>query len=86
MTEKRNAGQYPIRPSPELRSKLEEAARAGGRSLHAEIISRLEASFIGKETTEERDKRRAELRMLAQEEIRSMMEQGLIPSTTPPKK
>lgn len=45
MTEKRNAGQYPIRPTPELRSKLEEAARAGGRSLHAEIIGRLEQSF-----------------------------------------
>lgn len=36
---------YPIRPAPELRSKLEEAARAGGRSLHAEIIQRLERSF-----------------------------------------
>ncbi|MGP5356497.1 Arc family DNA-binding protein [Pseudomonas helleri] len=29
----------------ELRSQLEESARGGSRSLHAEIISRLEESF-----------------------------------------
>jgi hypothetical protein len=52
MTDKRHAGQYPIRPSAELRSKLEAAARAGGRSLHAEIIGRLEASFQTSETVD----------------------------------
>ncbi|WP_290425265.1 Arc family DNA-binding protein [Massilia sp. YIM B02769] len=36
---------YPIRPSAELRAKLEAAARLGGRTLHAEIIARLEQSF-----------------------------------------
>ena len=52
MTDKRHAGQYPIRPSAELRAKLEEAARVAGRSLHAEIISRLEASFQTAETVD----------------------------------
>ena len=33
---------YPIRMPAELRQHLEEAARAATRSLHAEIISRLE--------------------------------------------
>lgn len=36
---------YPIRMSAELRSRLEESAKKGARSLHAEIISRLEESF-----------------------------------------
>lgn len=30
----------------ELRSQLEESAKDGSRSLHAEIISRLEESFV----------------------------------------
>jgi len=36
---------YPIRIPPELREKLEAAAKAGNRSLHAEIMQRLEDSF-----------------------------------------
>lgn len=36
---------YPIRMPPELRTQLEEAAKEGNRSLHAEIIARLQASF-----------------------------------------
>lgn len=36
---------YPIRMPPELRTQLEEAAKGGNRSLHAEIIARLQASF-----------------------------------------
>jgi hypothetical protein len=36
---------YPIRMPSELRQRLEESAKQGARSLHAEIISRLEASY-----------------------------------------
>lgn len=36
---------YPLRPSDELRAKLETAAKERGRSLHAEIINRLEKTF-----------------------------------------
>jgi len=36
---------YPIRMPPELRQRLEESAKQGSRSLHSEIISRLEASY-----------------------------------------
>jgi len=36
---------YPLRMPDELRTRLEEAAKAGSRSLHAEIVQRLEASF-----------------------------------------
>jgi len=31
---------------PELRTQLEEAAKEGNRSLHAEIIARLQESFV----------------------------------------
>lgn len=36
---------YPLRMPDDLRSKLEEEANKIGRSLHAEIIARLEQSF-----------------------------------------
>lgn len=36
---------YPIRMPPELRQRLEESSKQGSRSLHSEIISRLEASY-----------------------------------------
>ena len=37
---------YPVRLTPELREKLEESARTAGRSLNAEMMLRLEASFV----------------------------------------
>jgi molybdopterin-guanine dinucleotide biosynthesis protein A len=36
---------YPIRLTKELREQLEATAKANGRSLNAEMILRLEASF-----------------------------------------
>ena len=36
---------YPIRLTPDLKIKLETAAKAAGRSLNAEMLLRLEASF-----------------------------------------
>lgn len=41
MTDRHPISPYPIRMPPELREQLEESARKGSRSLHAEIISRL---------------------------------------------
>lgn len=45
MSTKQQITPYPIRMEPELRAALEEAARNGNRSLHAEIIQRLEQSL-----------------------------------------
>lgn len=40
---------YSMRLDPDLRAKLEAIAKANGRSLHAEISMRLEASLQGEE-------------------------------------
>ena len=45
MTDRHQISPYPIRMPAELRDQLEESARKGSRSLHAEIISRLTTSF-----------------------------------------
>ncbi|MDL5036855.1 Arc family DNA-binding protein [Comamonas sp. Y6] len=42
---------YPLRMPDDLRSRLEEAATQGNRSLHAEIVSRLEQSLERSEPT-----------------------------------
>jgi len=41
MSDRHQIAPYPVRLPPELRAHLEAAAKAGGRSLHAEIIGRL---------------------------------------------
>lgn len=41
MSDRHQIAPYPVRLPPELREHLEAAAKAGGRSLHAEIIGRL---------------------------------------------
>lgn len=45
MSDRHLISPYPVRMPLELRQKLEEAAKDGSRSLHAEIIARLEKSF-----------------------------------------
>ncbi len=45
MTDRHVISPYPVRMPPELREQLEESARKGSRSLHAEIIARLERSI-----------------------------------------
>ena len=45
MTDRHQQKPYPLRMPDELRARLEEAAAAGSRSLHAEIVARLQASF-----------------------------------------
>ncbi|CAM4083749.1 Arc-like DNA binding dprotein [Comamonas aquatilis] len=45
MEEKPRTTPYPLRMPDELRAQLEESAKRGARSLHAEIIARLESTF-----------------------------------------
>ena len=45
MTDRHQQKPYPLRMPDELRTRLEDASKKGSRSLHAEIIARLEASF-----------------------------------------
>ncbi|MGZ2928366.1 MULTISPECIES: Arc family DNA-binding protein [Pseudomonas aeruginosa group] len=44
--------QFKLRMSPQLRSQAEQAAKAAGRSLNAELVARLEASLLAKNTSE----------------------------------
>lgn len=44
-TDRHKISPYPVRMEDQLRQKLEASALAEGRSLHAEIIRRLEISF-----------------------------------------
>lgn len=45
MNDRHQIAPYPIRMPAELRAQLEDAAKAGNRSLHAEIIARLQSTF-----------------------------------------
>ncbi|ULT73042.1 Arc family DNA-binding protein [Pseudomonas sp. BC42] len=45
MSDRHAISPYPVRMPNELRQRLDDSARQGSRSLHAEIISRLEESF-----------------------------------------
>lgn len=45
MSTKKQAVAYPFRPPSALRERLERSAEANKRSLNAELIARLEASF-----------------------------------------
>ncbi|MFP2768030.1 Arc family DNA-binding protein [Oceanisphaera sp. KMM 10153] len=43
----RNIAPFGVRMPSELKDKVEEAARASGRSMNAEIVHRLQQSFAG---------------------------------------
>lgn len=45
MDEKPRTTPYPLRMPDDLRTKLEASAKSGARSLHAEIVARLESTF-----------------------------------------
>lgn len=45
MTDRHQQKPYPLRMPEDLRAKLEDAANQGSRSLHAEILARLDASL-----------------------------------------
>jgi hypothetical protein len=46
MTDRHQATSYPLRMPDELRERLREAAEESGRSTNAEIVARLQASFV----------------------------------------
>ena len=46
---------YPLRLFPDFRKKLEDVAKANGRSLNAEIVARLEWSFSKEIPTDEKE-------------------------------
>ncbi|CAJ49065.1 Arc family DNA-binding protein [Bordetella avium] len=46
MSDRHQQTSYPLRMPPELREALERAAESSGRSLHAEIILRLQKSYL----------------------------------------
>lgn len=58
---------YPIRLTKELREKLDAAAKAAGRSLNAEMMLRLEASFA--EQSDDAPLTAAQVRELIREEL-----------------
>lgn len=45
MSDRHSISPYPIRMPHDLRERLEASAKSGNRSLHAEIIARLAASY-----------------------------------------
>lgn len=47
MSDRHSISPYPLRMPENLRSALEEASQKVGRSLHAEILARLESSLHG---------------------------------------
>ncbi len=59
---------YPIRLTKELREKLDTAAKAAGRSLNAEMLLRLEASFL-ELPTDDQPMTAAQVRELIREEL-----------------
>lgn len=52
MNDRHQQKPYPLRMSDELRGRLEEAAENGNRSLHSEIVARLQKSFEEPAVTE----------------------------------
>lgn len=53
MTDRHKITPYPLRLDPEFRAQIEKAAKSSGRSLHAEIVTRLENSFDNKHGDEQ---------------------------------
>lgn len=80
---------YSMRLDPDLRAKLEAIAKANGRSLHAEISIRLEASLQAEEaaltserveiTVEEAKELIEENKKLIIEELKEFIQKELIP-------
>ena len=87
---------YPLRMPDELRAKLEEEAKHIGRSLHAEIVARLEQSLDGPLGSlswldavdflrREAQKRGASIQIIVGAEINESPQSGVKFSRTPPK-
>lgn len=68
--DKQQVNPYPIRLTKELRERLEEAAKVSGRSLNAEMLLRLEASFVVMEDVKTLEPAQVlEVRRIVQEEL-----------------
>lgn len=50
MTDRHSISPYPIRMPIELRERLEQSAKDGNRSLHAEILARLSETLTAKQS------------------------------------
>lgn len=63
--------QFKLRMPAELRAQAEQAAKAAGRSLNAELVARMEASFLSTSTSENLipAKRARELALMARASI-----------------
>ncbi len=48
MNDRHQTPSYPLRMPDELRRRLEEAAEESGRSVNAEIVARLQQSFVSR--------------------------------------
>jgi hypothetical protein len=76
MTEERkplaNIPPFGLRLQPDLKQRVEEAARANSRSLNSEIVARLELSFQPRATPDEAENRRMQeqvIKALANENL-----------------
>ncbi|MGR7993822.1 Arc family DNA-binding protein [Xanthobacter sp. ZOL 2024] len=72
----RGSDQFNLRFPDGMRDRIKEAAEASGRSMNAEIIARLEASFAPRQPGDEQI---AALGERLDDVIRMMTERGLIP-------
>ncbi|WP_278398534.1 Arc family DNA-binding protein [Stutzerimonas kunmingensis] len=62
--------QFKLRMPPELRTQADQAAKAAGRSLNAELVARIESSFISDSEMKLLPAKRArELALMARAEI-----------------
>lgn len=74
--ENQQVNPYPIRLTKELKAKLEESAKQHGRSLNAEMLLRLEASFTDSPISEEQYLTAQQVRSLIREELARMGKAG----------
>ena len=77
MSDRHSISPYPIRMPPDLRDRLEASARDGNRSLHAEIIARLAASYADEERGVPGNTHLATVTIADLEEIEERMERRL---------
>lgn len=71
-----NIAPFGLRLQPELKSRLEQAATANGRSLNAEIVARLQGSFdLDDQLTLAPGARPAEVLITAMSNMTRMIEQ-----------
>ncbi|WP_104492730.1 Arc family DNA-binding protein [Paracoccus denitrificans] len=74
---------YGLRMPPDLKARVKAAAEANNRSMNAEIVSRLEETFLAESfaTTGKSADNLADIDDLAEKLVALIMEKGLIPPT-----